>query len=112
MNISKIKALWALMTGGWSGLARYILTVVNAGLAKCDAEKCKKAATVALSVSAIIKSAVDAFAPDKYRDAATKTVEALNALALALEDGVLTQDEVSTNVTAISACVDAWKEVK
>ena len=29
MDISKIKAAWAFLTGGWSGLAEYLLGVVN-----------------------------------------------------------------------------------
>ena len=49
---------------------------------------------------------------DKYRDAATKTVDALRTLAVALEDGNLTSDELDANIKAISACVDGWKEVK
>ena len=112
MNISKIKAAWAFLTGGWSGLAQYMLKAVNALLAKCDADKCKRTATIAISIAAIVKTACDVFAPDKYKSAAAKTVDALETLAVALEDGNLTEDELNTNIDAISTCIDAWKEVK
>ena len=112
MDISKIKAAWAFLTGGWSGLAEYLLTVVNKGLAKCDAEKLRKTATIAINVAAVVKTACDVFAPDKYRDAATKTVDALRTLAVALEDGNLTSEELDANIGAISGCIATWKEVK
>jgi len=112
MSISKIKAAWAFLTGGWSGLAQYLLKAVNALLAKCDADKCKKTATIAISIAAIVKTACDVFAPEKYKAAAANTVAALSTLAAALEDGNLTEDELDTNIETISKCVDAWKEVK
>lgn len=112
MNISKIKAAWAFLTGGWSGLAQYLLQAVNAVLEKCDAEKCRKTATIAISVAAIVKTACDVFAPEKYKVAAANTVDALETLATALEDGQLTEAELNDNIDAISTCVEAWKEVK
>lgn len=112
MDISKIKAAWAFLTGGWSGLAEYLLGVVNKGLAKCDAGKLRKTATIAINVAAVVKTGCDVFAPDKYRDAATKTVDALRTLAVALEDGNLAEGEITANIDAIAACIAAWKEVK
>jgi hypothetical protein len=112
MNISKIKAAWAFLTDGWSGLFQYLLTVVNSLLAKCDAEKLKSAANIALGIAAIVKTACDTFAPDKYKAAAGKTIAALTMLASALEDGTLTASEIDANIKAISDCIDAWKEVK
>lgn len=112
MDISKIKAAWAFLTGGWSGLAEYLLGVVNKGLAKCDAGKLRKTATIAISVAAIVKTACDVFAPDKYKTAANRTIDALETLATALEDGNLAEGEITANIDAISACVAAWKEVK
>ena len=112
MNISKIKAAWAFLTDGWSGLVQYLLKSVNAVLAKCDAEKCKKTATIAISVAAIVKTACDVFAPEKYKAAASNTIDALETLATALEDGNLTSDEISANIDAISTCIVTWKAVK
>ena len=112
MEISKIKAVWSFITGGWSGLCQYVLTVVNAALAKCDEEKCRNAATIAIGVAAVVKTACEVFAPDKYKSAAANTITALEKLAVALEDGKLTKEEISGNIDAISACVEAWKEVR
>lgn len=112
MNISKIKAAWAFLTDGWSGLFQYLLEAVNSLLAKCDAEKLKSSAKISLGVAAIVKTACDTFAPDKYKSAATKTIDALTTLASALEDGNLTAAEIDANIKAISDCIDAWKEVK
>ena len=112
MNISKIKAAWAFLTDGWSGLFQYLLTAVNNLLAKCDADKLKNAANIALGVAAIVKTACDTFAPNKYKSAAMTTVAALTTLATALEDGNLTANEIDANINAISDCIAAWKEVK
>lgn len=112
MNISKIKAAWAFLTDGWSGLFQYLLAVVNNLLAKCDADKLKNAANIALGIAAIVKTACDTFAPEKYKSAATKTIASLTTLASALEDGNLTSAEIDANITAISDCIAAWKEVK
>lgn len=112
MDISKIKAAWAFLTGGWSGLAEYLLTVVNKGLAICDTAKLRKTATIAISIAAVVKTACEVFAPEKYKAAAAKTVDALEAMATALEDGNLTQDEITANVKAIGDCIAEWKEVK
>ena len=111
MDISKIKAAWAFLTGGWSGLAQYLLTVVNKGLAKCDGDKMRKTATIAISVAAVVKTGCEVFAPDKYKAAAAKTVDALETLAVALEDGNLSEGELSSNIDAIADCVAAWKAV-
>jgi hypothetical protein len=111
MNISKVKAAWAFLTGGWSGLAQYLLGLVNKALALCDAEKCRKCATIAISIAAIVKTAVAVFAPEKYRDPAGKTVEALGVVAAALEDGKLTEEELNANIDNIAKCIEAWKAV-
>lgn len=112
MNISKVKAAWAFLTGGWSGLAQYMLGIVNKALALCDAEKCRKCSTIAISIAAIVKTAVDVFAPEKYKLPAASTVNALETVATALEDGQLTAEELNVNIDNISACIEAWKAVK
>ena len=52
------------------------------------------------------------FAPDKYKVSAAKTIDALETLATALEDGNLSKDEIAANIDAISTCIAVWKEVK
>lgn len=112
MNISKFGALWSLMTGGWAGLAVYILEAVNKWLAKLDQTKLAQAAQIVKSVASALEILLGTFLPEKYRDAAQKTLEALNTLALALADGKVTQEELDAQIDAIEAAVLAWKEAK
>lgn len=111
MNIGKFGALWALVTGGWAGLAVYILEAVNKYLATLDQSKIAQAALVAKSVA----NAIDALAPlvpTKYFDAIKATTSAVVTLATALADGKVTQDELDANIDAVEAAIDAWKKTK
>lgn len=112
MNISKLGALWRLMTGGWAGLAVYILEAVNEWLATLDQTKLAEAAQVVKAVASALEILLNTFLPLKYRNAAQKTLEALNTLAIALADGKITQEELDANIDAIEAAVLAWKEVE
>lgn len=51
MDISKLGALWSLMTGGWAGLAVYILEAINKWLAGLDVERLARAAAVVKAVA-------------------------------------------------------------
>lgn len=111
MEISKLGALWSLMTGGWAGLAVYILEALNKWLAKLDQSKLAQAALVVKSVA----NAIDALAPlvpAKYADAIKATTAAVSTLASSLADGKVTQEELDANVDAIEAAIEAWKAVK
>lgn len=111
MNIGKFGALWALVTGGWAGLAVYILEAANKYLAILNQSKIAHAALVAKSVA----NAIDALAPlvpTKYFDALKATTSAVGTLATSLADGKVTQDELDENIDAIEAAILAWKEVK
>lgn len=111
MNISKFGAIWNFMTGGWSGLAVYVLEAVNKWLATLDAEKLAQAALVVKSLC----NAVDALVPLiplKYAAAAKATTHALATLAIALADGKLTKEELDVQIDAVEAAVEEWKRVK
>ncbi len=112
MKWSNIKALWTLVTDGWSGLMKYVLGFVNMALQKLDGEKLRKASQIAVNVAAVVSAAVGVFVDEKYRDAANKTVEALKDLALGIEDGELSSAELNANIEAVNTCIDAWKAVK
>lgn len=112
MNISRFGALWALVTGGWSGLAIYALEGVNSLLAKCDVETLKKTAKIVSSVATTVKGVIEVFvSKEAVKNAAGLTVSALEDLAKALEDGELTKDELDSNIETITSCVNAWKAV-
>ena len=112
MKWSNIKALWSLVTDGWSGLMKYILEFVNIALQKLDGEKLKRASQIAVNVAAVVSTAVGVFVDEKYREAANKTVDALKDLALYIEDGELSSAELNANIEAVNKCIDAWKAVK
>lgn len=112
MKWSNIKAVWELVTDGWTGLIKYALEFVNAALQKLDGDKLKKASQIAVNVAAVVSTAVGVFVDEKYRDAANKTVDALKDLALSIEDGNLSGAELNANIEAVNKCVDAWKAVK
>jgi len=112
MNISKVKALWSLVTGGWAGLATYILDAINGWLATLDASKLAEAAKIVMSVNASLQLILDSFLPEKYKAAAKLTIAALNNLAAALADGKLDDAELDTQIDCVEVAVEAWKEVK
>lgn len=112
MKWSNIKALWSLVTDGWSGLMKYVLEFVNIALQKLDGEKLKRASHIVVNVAAVVSTAVGVFVDEKYREAANKTVDALKDLALSIEDGELSSAELNANIEAVNKCIDAWKAVK
>ena len=112
MKWSNIKAVWALVVDGWTGLMKYVLGFANAALQKLKGDKLKKASQIAVNVAAVVSAAVGVFVDEKYRDAANKTVDALRDLALAIEDGELSSAELNANIEAINVCIDTWKAVK
>ena len=112
MKWSNIKALWSLVTDGWSGLMKYVLEFVNIALQKLDGEKLKRASQIAVNVAAVVSTAVGVFVDEKYREAANKTVDAMKDLALYIEDGELSSAELNANIEAVNKCIDAWKAVK
>ena len=112
MKWSNIKAVWELVTAGWTGLIKYALEFVNAALQKLDGDKLKRASQIAVNVAAVVSTAVGVFVDEKYREAANKTVDALKDLALSIEDGELSSAELNANIEAVNRCIDAWKAVK
>lgn len=112
MNISKWSALWSLVTGGWSGLIVYILEAVNAWLSTLDKLKLAEASKIVVALDSALKVILGSFLPDRYREAASATITALDALANALADGELTEGELNEQIDLIEACVAAWREVK
>lgn len=111
MKISKIGAVWSFVTGGWAGLAVFILGAVNGYLATLDQSKLAQFALVVKSLA----NAVDALEPliqSKYAEAVRATTAALAALAQSLADGKITEDELKANIDAVKAAINAWKEAR
>lgn len=112
MNISRFKALWSLMTGGWTGLAVYVLEAINGWLATVDRSKLSDVARIVKAVSGALEILLNAFLPARYCDAAAKTLEALDVLALSLADGKITQEELDANIDAIEDAISSWRALK
>lgn len=112
MNISKLGALWSLATGGWAGLAEYILRAINGWLAKLDKSKLAEAAKIVKAVASALGILLTTFLPDRYKAAATQTLCALETLAEAMADGNITPEELDANIDAIEAAIEAWKEAR
>ena len=110
MNISKLGALWSLVTGGWSGLAVYVLEAVNKWLSSLDQSKIAQCALVAKSVANAI-DALSPLLPSKYDAAIKATTAAVSKLAESLADGNVTQEELGDNVRSIESAIKAWKKV-
>lgn len=111
MNISKFKAVWSFVTGGWAGLAVFILGEVNGYLATLDQSRLAQFALVVKSLA----NAVDALAPlipSRYAEAVLATTAALAALAQSLADGKITEEELDANIDAVQAAILAWKEAR
>ena len=111
MKISKLTALWKLATGGFAGLAVYILEAVNKWLATLDQEKLARAASVVKSIANALAILIETFLPIRFVRAAKTTLDALNTLATALADGKITQAELDANIDSIEAAIEAWKEL-
>lgn len=111
MNISKLGALWSLMTGGWAGLAQYILEAVNAQLKKLDPTKLAQLAQVIGCIASALRSLAPLL-PEKCRNAIVVTIAAVDDAAKALADGKVEPDELDKIIDAVEAAIDAWKEAK
>lgn len=115
MKISKVKGLWALLTGGWVGLAGYGLEIGNDLFAGANRETLAKSAEIVRGIASVIQTAIATFSGQMkpaYVDAGLKTVEAVNTLALAMADGTITADELDANIETVRAAIDAWQAVK
>lgn len=111
MDISRLGALWSLMTGGWAGLATYILEAVNRQLKKLDPAKLTQFAQVVGCIASALR-ALAPLLPEKYRNAVTVTITAVDDAAKALADGEVEQDELDKVIDSVEAAIVAWKETK
>lgn len=111
MKISKLKALWSLMTGGWTGLATYLLEAINKTLKKLDPAKIKQVAVIVEAVASALKALVPLM-PDKYQAAVSLTIETVSKLAEALKSGDIDEKELDGEINAIEAAIQAWKDAK
>lgn len=117
MFISKIKAMYSLLTGGVTGLLKYGLSAFNEKVLgkitdKESAAKYLKDVKAGYAfIGSVIVNHADDLSPAK-KAAADATLAAMQELTGALEDFEVDQDELTRIVAKINACIDAWKAAK
>ena len=111
LEISKLKLLWKLMTGGIEKVADYLLDLMNNALANLD-DKDKESIQAVLNYATKIAASLTAFAwlvPSKWQTAYKATLKAVQAVVDALSDLTITADELLQLKEEFAAAVLAWK---
>lgn len=111
MEISKIKLAWKYITGGIGSVADYLLDLGNSALAGLEPEKKERVQGV-LNLFLRITATMNALAwlcPTKWQTAYRESVEAVETVAAALEDLVVTSDELAKVKKEFDEAVVAWK---
>lgn len=115
MKISKIKAAWALLTGGVEGLVEYLLGLFNELLQKIDPKEMYRYCGVVKAIATCLRTIFDLF-KDKIGEAKTAainaTIKALDDLAAALEDGKYEKHELDQLIDNVKQAIEAWKKAK
>lgn len=111
LGISIWGIVWSRIKGGWKGVAIYLCKALTALLKKLPSESLKKYSDVIRKVMDLVNLIVVDFVPEAYKEAGEKTVAAIKILAEHVEDGEYTEEELDADIDAISACIDAWKNV-
>jgi len=110
MNVSKVKLVLKYMTGGIAGVIEYLLDLFNAMIDKLPKDEVAKYAQLASDISNFIKNLCSSLITDaEKKDAALKTAEAFNELAIALLDAEVTPTELDAITEKIAAAVEAWR---
>lgn len=110
LEISKLKLLWKLVTGGASSVASYVLDLINEALAGLDANN-KASVQAVLNFATKALATLNAFAwliPSKWQTAYLKTIVAVQAICNALDDLTLTVDELTQIRDDFAAAILAW----
>lgn len=116
MNISKFKLIWTAMTGGVTGVIEYLLDIFNKQI--LSRIHIDKAALYAGSVKAVADCLNNIFnlwagkIGEEKAKAFVATIEAVSALAKALEDANVSEDELDLVIAQVKEAVEAWKAVK
>ena len=117
MNISKIKALYALLTDGVTGIFKYLLKAINTqvlGKIK-DKETAAKYLKDAQATYVLVRTVLDNHADD-ISDEKKKRGEAILAaieeLTKALEDFKFEETELEGIVVKINEAINAFKKTK
>lgn len=117
MNISKIKAVLAILTGGLAGIIKYVLDAFNTQvLAKIpNKETGLKYLKDAQAVYAFLRAIMENHSDDlseKRKAALESILAAIEELTKALEDFEVKQEEFDEILIKVNEAIDAWKKAK
>lgn len=117
MNIGKIKAALALLTGGLSGLIKYVLKVFNEQvLGKIpDKETGAKYLRDAQATYSFLRAIMENHSSDLSEDRKEKLnaiLSAIEELTKALEDFEVNETELDGIIKKVSDAIDAFKKAK
>ena len=117
MNIGKIKAALALLTGGLAGLIKYVLKVFNEQvLGKIpNKETGAKYLRDAQATYAFLRAIMENHSADLSEDRKEKLnsiLSAIEELTKALEDFEVNETELDGIIKKVSDAIDAFKKAK
>lgn len=115
MGISKLKAIWALLTGGITGILKYLLTAFNRQvLGKItNKETGLKYLKDAQAVYAFVRAILDNHKNDLTEEKKKRgeaVLAAIEELTKALEDFEVDVDELNAIIAKVNEAIDAFKK--
>lgn len=111
LEVSNWSLVWNYLTGGFGGVADYLLDILNNALKNLDASKKDNIQSVlnfALKILATI-NALSWLCPTKWQTALKSTVAAIDKLIEALSDLSVTQAELTAVYGKFVTAVECWK---
>lgn len=117
MDISTIKSLFALVTGGITGLLKYLLTSFNTQILSRIQDKetglkyLKDAQAAYALVRAVLENHADDLS-DERRKRGEAILAAIEELTKALEDFHVNETELDGIIAKVNDAVDAFKRTK
>jgi Rad3-related DNA helicase len=117
MEISKLKALLALLTGGVPGILKYILGLFNTQVLGRIPNKEEGAKYIkdVQAVYALIRTILDVHQEDfaeKRKESLETILAAIEELTKAIEDFEMSENELTAIVDKIKVAIDAWKSAQ
>lgn len=117
MRVNKLKSLYALLTGGVTGLLKYLLDALNTQILgkiknKEDGLKYFKDAQAA---NALVRAILDNHSGDiseERRKKGEAILAAIEELTKALEDFEINETELDGIIAKVNAAIDSFKKAK
>lgn len=111
LDVSNLKLAWNYITGGFGGVADYLLDILNNALKDLDANKKDNVQAVLNFTTKVLNilKAISWLCPTKWQFAYKATIDAVQYTADALDDFTIKQEEVSAIYGKFVTAVECWK---